>query len=129
MKNITVDFVEYRVRIVFNSLVRSFKVTEGPNSGVAITGRQIRDIIGTGYSYTVNIEPDPRYPEDYDSFYEVISSPVNYHTVRFPYGQSEIEFDAMIESGEDTMGSTIGGTTRWHGLSLTFTPIKLQREV
>lgn len=128
MQNLTVDGVEYRVRIVYGSLTRAFTVMEGPNSGTAITGRAIRDIIGTGYSYTLDIEPDPAHPDDYDELYEVISSPEETHTVELPYGQTTLQFDAMIQSGEDRMGSTFGGVTRWNGLSITFVPIKPQRE-
>ena len=76
MQNIVVDGVEYRVRVVYESLSRSFSIVEGPNGGTAITARTIRDIIGTKYDYEMRVEPDLRYPEDYDAFYEVISAPV-----------------------------------------------------
>lgn len=128
MQNVTVDGREYRVRVIYGSLRRSFAVVEGPNSGQAITAKYIRDIIGTGYSYTLDIEPDPRYPQDYDDFYEVITAPVESHSVIMPYGQDVLEFAAAVESGEDTLGPTLVGVTRWTGLSVTFTAIKPQRE-
>lgn len=129
MHNLVMDNVEYRVKIVFGSLTRSFRIIEGRNSGTAITARQIRDILGTGYSYTMNVEPDPRYPRDYDAFYDAITAPVDSHIVRMPYGQSEIEFKALVETGEDIMGATIGGAVRWNGLRVTFKPIKPQKGV
>lgn len=128
MQNVTVDNREYRVRVVYGSLRRSFAVVGGPNSGQAITARSIRDIIGTGYSYTLDIEPDPRFPQDYDDFFEDISAPVESHFVIMPYGQDVLEFAAAVESGADTLGPTLGGVTRWTGLSVTFKPIKPQRE-
>lgn len=128
MQYITLDGTEYKVRVVFGSLRRSFAVVEGPNSGQAITGKYIRDIIGTGYSYTMDIEPDQRFPKDYDAFYEVITAPVESHSVIMPYGQDVLEFAAAVESGEDILGPTLGGVTRWKGLSVTFTAIKPQRE-
>lgn len=129
MQNVIVDGIEYRVRVVYGSLTRSFELREGPNSGTAVTGKMIRDILGTGYTYTMDIEPDPQYPEDYDDFYEVITSPMESHVVAFPYGQTTMQFEAAISSGSDKMGPTFAGVTRWSGLSITFTPLRPQREV
>lgn len=129
MKYLTVDGVEYRVRVVYGSLSRRFEVVEGPNSGTAITAKLIRDILGTGYTYTMNVEPDPAFPQDYDEFYEAITAPVEFHTIELPYGQQSLLFDAAVQSGEDTMGPTLGGVTRWNGLSVTFVPLRPQREV
>lgn len=129
MKYLTVDGIEYRVRVVYGSLSRRFEVVEGPNSGTAITAKAIRDILGTGYSYTMNVEPDPAFPQDYDEFYQAITAPVESHVIELPYGQTTMQFEAMVQSGEDSMGATLGGVTRWHGLSVTFVPLRLQREV
>lgn len=127
MQNIAVDGVEYRVRVVYESLSRSFSIVEGPNGGTAITARTIRDIIGTKYAYEMNIEPDPRYPEDYDAFYEVISAPVESHMVEMPYGSSSMRFEAMIVSGEDTYAGILVNRNAWKGLRVQFKPILPQR--
>ena len=127
MKNLNIDGTEYRVRLVYGSLKRSFTITEGPNSGVAITGRNIRDIIGTSYSYSVEVEPDPAHPEDYDAMYELLTSPVDYHTIEMPYGQRTLVFEAMVTSGTDSLGANIGGVKRWNGMTLNFTAREPQR--
>ena len=127
MQNIVVDGVEYRVRVVYESLSRSFSIVEGPNGGTAITARTIRDIIGTKYGYEMCIEPDPRYPEDYDAFYEAISAPVESHTVEMPYGSGAMKFEAMIVSGEDTYRGILVNRNAWQGLRVQFKPILPQR--
>lgn len=127
MQNIVVDGVEYRVRVVYESLSRSFSIVEGPNGGTAITARAIRDIIGTKYAYEMNIEPDPRYPEDYDAFYETISAPVESHIVEMPYGNGSMKFEAMIVSGEDTYAGILVNRNAWKGLRVQFKPILPQR--
>ena len=127
MQNIVVDGVEYRVRVVYESLSRSFSIVEGPNCGTAITARSIRDIIGTKYAYEMNIEPDPRYPEDYDAFYETISAPVESHIVEMPYGNGSTKFEAMIVSGEDTYRGILANRNAWQGLRVQFKPILPQR--
>lgn len=127
MQNIVVDGVEYRVRVVYESLSRSFSIVEGPNGGTAITARTIRDIIGTKYDYEMRIEPDLRYPEDYDAFYEVISAPVESHMVEMPYGSGVMKFEAMIVSGEDTYRGILANRNAWQGLRVQFKPILPQR--
>lgn len=127
MQNIVVDGVEYRVRVVYESLSRSFSIVEGPNGGTAITARTIRDIIGTKYDYEMRVEPDLRYPEDYDAFYEVISAPVESHMVEMPYGSGVMKFEAMIVSGEDTYAGILANRNAWQGLRVQFKPILPQR--
>lgn len=127
MQNIVVDGVEYRVRVVYESLSRSFSIVEGPNGGTAITARTIRDIIGTKYEYEMRVEPDLRYPEDYDAFYEVISAPVESHMVEMPYGSGVMKFEAMIVSGEDTYRGILVNRNAWQGLRVQFKPILPQR--
>ena len=127
MQNIVVDGVEYRVRVVYESMSRSFSIVEGPNGGTAITARTIRDIIGTKYDYEMRVEPDLRYPEDYDAFYEVISAPVESHMVEMPYGSGVMKFEAMIVSGEDTYRGILANRNAWQGLRVQFKPILPQR--
>lgn len=127
MIGITLDGTLYRVRLVYNTMNRRFSLEGGTNEGYMLDRSHERDLIGTRYSYQMGIEPDPRYPQDYDAFYEAISAPVDSHTISLPYGQGSIEFDAEIDDGEDTWGGRIAGVNRWSGLKIDFTPISLQR--
>lgn len=124
---ITIDGRDYNIRIKYETLRRAFEIEEGRNSGNALDGTLIRDIIGTRYNYQIDIEPDPADPTDYDEFYDLISSPVKYHEVSFPYGQETITFNAAIQSGEDTYFGVIGCHRRWGGLSIVFQALAPQR--
>ena len=126
MQGITVDNVYYNVRVRFGTLQRSFEVAEGQNTGTALTLRMIRDIIGTRYTYQMEVEPAPGALADYDAFYEIISAPVTSHEITVPYGQSTMTFEAAIESGTDTYQGRMGGE-RWGGLTVQFHPITPQR--
>ena len=121
------DGVAYRVRIVFDSMGRSFSIVEGPNSGTSITARAIRDIMGTSYYYEMQVEPDPRYPEDYDAFYEAISAPVESHVVELPYGEESKPFEMMVLSGGDVYSGKRRGRNAWKCLKVQFQPIAPQR--
>lgn len=125
---ITIDGTEYNIRIKYETLRRAFDINEGLNSGTAIDGTMIRDIIGTRYNYQIDIEPDPADPTDYDAFYELISAPTAFHEVTFPYGQETITFNAAIQSGNDIYFGNIGGSNRWSGLSIVFQALAPQRK-
>lgn len=127
MSSIRVDGVAYRVRIVYNSMTRAFELKEGQNAGDMISYRRERDLIGTAYSYELQVEPDPSHPEDYDRLYEVLSQPVDSHKVTLPYGQETITFQAQITSGTDHFGGKLAGVNRWHGLRIQYEPLKPQK--
>lgn len=127
MNGITMDGTLYRVRVVYNTMERSFSLQSGVNEGYMLSGYHERDLIGTSYSYQMAIEPDPRHPEDYDTFYQAVSATVDSHTVTMPYGQGTITFEAEIQDGTDTSAGVVAGVRRWHGLKLTFAPVAPQR--
>lgn len=124
---ITVDGTEYNVRLKYETLTRAFSIVEGDNAGEALSGRLLRDVIGTKYSYQIDIEPDPSDPDSYDSFFQTITAPADYHTVTMPYGQSTITFDAAIQSGSDIYRGKLGNKQRWSGLSIQFIAMAPQR--
>lgn len=124
MRTIRVDGIEYRVNLKYATLVRSFTILEGNNKGDALTGRTVRDIIGTRYDYELAIEQDEDNPADYDRFYEAISAPRDTHVVTFPYGQTTLTYECMIEEGSDTYMGTYGGTELWTGLVIRFIAIE-----
>ena len=128
MNGILMDGTTYKVRVVYNSLVRSFELRSGEHEAYMISGRHERDLLGTGYAYQLAVEPDPAHPEAYDAFYEAISSPVPSHKITMPYGQGTLEFDAEILSGEDRLLGKLAGVNRWTGLVVDFQPLSLQHK-
>ena len=126
-QQLNMDGTTYRVRIVYDTLIRSFELLEGVNAGEMLSGRHERDLLGTGYTYQMQVEPDPRHPTDYDAFFEAISAPVDSHTIIMPYGQSTITYEAMVESGQDTYRGIVSGRTRWRGLTVQYRYIEPQR--
>lgn len=126
-QQLNMDGTTYRVRIVYDTLIRSFELLEGVNAGEMLSGRHERDLLGTGYTYQMQVEPDPRYPTDYDAFFEAISAPVDSHIIIMPYGQSTITYEAMVESGQDTYRGIVSGRTRWRGLTVQYRYIEPQR--
>ena len=56
MKLIKIDNVEYNV--YDSKITRSFQVLDGENAGRLMNGKMERDIIGTYYNYTWELEAD-----------------------------------------------------------------------
>lgn len=122
----TVDGIPYKgVHVV--SVKRSFAVLDGENAGRTMDGAMQRDIIGTYYNYSMEIDPVHSNPDEYNALYEVLSSPENSHTITFPYGKDSITFQAYISNGEDELLDSLDGGNRWDNLSINFIAMKPQR--
>lgn len=128
MYGVILDGVTYNLRVTFETIGRSFRIEDGENAGNMLSGLYQRDIIGTYYDYSMQVEADPNDPTTYDNFYQAITSPVNSHELTLPYGQSSITFNAMITSGSDTFRGKVGGKNRWGNLQINFTAIEPYRE-
>lgn len=120
------DGVEYP-SVHVTSLKRSFSILDGPNSGRALSGDMIRDVIGTYYNYSIDVKPDSQNPEEYDTFYEEVSAPVDYHIMEFPYGQTMYSFKAYVTSGDDSIIIKGEDNTLWAGLTLNFIAMSPKR--
>lgn len=122
---ITMDGVEYpNIHVV--SLKRSFQILDGENAGRVMTGEMDRDIIGTYYNYSCEIDASGADRQEYDDFYEAISAPKDSHEITVPYGQKSISFQAYVTNGEDNL-ITMYAENEWGGLSFNFIAMAPQR--
>ena len=114
----SVDGRYYNVNII--SLKRTGSVLDGENAGRLKNGKMIRDVIGTYYNYSMQIDADALDPAEYDELFEIMSSPDDSHMVIMPYGQTVLTFEAYISEVSDEL-DIINDETRWGNLSVTFT--------
>ena len=120
----SIDGVELRVNVI--KLERGFSVTDTENSGRTQDFSMHRDVAGTFYNYTLEVEPESEHRADYDTFYNIISAPVESHRMIFPYGQETLEFKAYVTQGKDSL-KRIDGKNLWSGLSVNFVAMAPQR--
>ena len=121
---VIIDGITYDVRVRFDTLARSFSVVEGRNSGTSINGKAIRDIVGTSYSYSMSVEPNPMNAADYDALVAVISDTSDYHEITVPYGQGTQTFRVYTTGAGDRLNGRIAGRNRWHGMTISFKPFE-----
>lgn len=124
----TIDGKEFNVTVPSGGIQRSFSVLDTDKTGRSQSGDMIRDIIGTYYNYSIAINTKLLKNKEYDDLYEIISSPVEYHMLTVPYGQTTLTFKAYVTSGTDSF-DTVGknGAKRWKGLKLNFVAMSPQR--
>lgn len=120
------DGVTYRTLHVMK-LTRNFSILDGENAGRLQNGAMVRDIVGTYYNFSMEIDPDAASRQDYDSFYEAISAPVDSHTLEVPYGQTTLVFEAYVTSGSDELSYMEDSANRWENLSINFIAMEPQR--
>lgn len=122
----TIDGIEYS-NVMVSSLKRVFEVRDGTNKGESISGKSIRDITGTYFSYELTIDASLLEPDEYDTLFEILCAPVESHTVKFPYGQSTYEFEAEILSGSDSLLVSEYDYNMWGDFTITFQAIQPNR--
>lgn len=122
----TVDGVPYP-RVNVTGLRRTFSVLDGPNAGRVMDGGMRRDIIGTYYNYSMELTSDYSDLSEYDALYEVLSAPVDSHTIVVPYGQETLTFEAYVANGEDELFHLQEGFRKWNGLTVNFIAVSPQR--
>ena len=117
-----VDGVAYNVAVT--SFKRKFSVLDGKNAGRTIDARMHRDILGTFYNYTLELDLNRA---QYDALYEVLSAPDDSHAVVLPYGQTTLAFDAYVTSGEDTLVRMTDKGNYWKSLKVNLIAMAPQR--
>lgn len=122
----SIDGKEY-ANVHVTSLKRSFSVLDGENAGRTMDGAMQRDIIGTYYNYSMEIDPSGSDPAEYDSLYEALSAPQNSHALIVPYGRGTLTFQAYVSNGEDELFFAGGEEQQWDNLTVNFIAMKPQR--
>lgn len=122
-----VDNIEF-TKAVVDKPKRSFNIVDGDNAGrLLITAKMDRDVLGTLYNYSLKIDSSFMTAEEYDVLYELLSSPVDSHTIEVPYGQTTLVYEAYVTSGTDELILIKDGANYWEGLTINFVAMEPQR--
>ncbi len=123
---ITIDGTIFNVGIV--KITRKASISK-ENLGTTLDERKHYDVRGTYYDYDVLFNTKAMNISEYDRLYEVITAPVEFHTVTLPYGQSTITFIAHTKASSDSIVFSYTGKRKWGGFTVTFESLEPQREV
>lgn len=122
-----IDGIEF-TKAVVDKPKRSFQILDGENAGRQIlTAKMERDVLGTFYNYSMNIDSSFMSKEEYDTLYELLSAPVDSHIIEVPYGQSTLVYEAYITSGSDELIAIRKNVNLWDNLSINFVAMEPER--
>lgn len=123
---LNVDGVNYD-NIHITSLQRNAEVLDGPNATRTTSGSMVRDILGTFYNYSVEVDSDEASVAEYDALYEVLSAPEDCHVIVMPYGQTTLTFQAYVTKVADEIIHINDVEQRWGSMSFQFIAMRPQR--
>ena len=64
---------------------------------------------------------------EYDALYDLLSAPVDSHTIEVPYGQTTWVYEAYVTNGTDELVGIRGDVNVWANLSINFIAMEPQR--
>ena len=122
-----VDGIEF-TKAVVDKPKRGFQILDGENAGRLIRiAKMERDVLGTFYNYTMNIDSRFMSKEEYDILYDILSAPEPSHTIEVPYGQTIWVYEAYVTNGTDELIEIRNGVNIWANLSINFIAMEPQR--
>lgn len=114
----TIDGRSFDVAVV--SLKQNFEVLDGPNAGRTMDARMHRDILGTFYNYTIEVDLAQLNRADADALFNIVSAPVDSHVCAFPHGQESLTQDMYIAKGSRELFRQYGNRNYWGKMSWNY---------
>lgn len=128
MNYIKLNGVEFDADVAISAYNRNFNVLDGPNAGRVLTGRMIRDVIGTYLGHKITVF---RRGDDYaglDEFWEYLYQHSIDDSVLLEAadGQKTISYQAYYTSASQDIEKVEKGVNFWGEIEVNFTPIDAQ---
>lgn len=128
MSYIKLNGIEFDADVAISSYKRSFNVLDGNNARRVMTGRMVRDIIGTyiGHSLTVFRRGDNY--KGLDDFWDYLIEHSVDDSVMLEAadGQSTISYEAYYTSGTQNLEKVENGVNYWGEIEINFVPMEAQ---
>lgn len=115
----SIDGVEYRVKC---AATRGAEVRESDISGLLLNGQIFRDVLGTYFTYDIELEMPLKNKGRYSALIEQLTEPVDGHLFVLPYNTETLELTGKASDIEDVWKKLPSGYTYWDGLKFTIEP-------
>ena len=128
MCDIKLNGIEFDTEVAISSYNRSFNVLDGENAGRVMTGRMVRDIIGTyiGHKLTVFRRGDNYKGLDDFWSYLVAHSTDDSVMLEAADGQTTISYEAYYTSASQDLEKVEGHVNYWGEIEVNFVPMEAQ---
>lgn len=128
MNYIKLNGITFDADVAISKYNRYFNVLDGDNAGRVMTGRMIRDVIGSylGHKLTVFRRGDNY--KGLDDFWDYLfqHSVDDYVTLEAADGQTTISYEAYFTSASQDIEKVENGVNYWGEIEVNFIPMDAQ---
>lgn len=127
MNYLKINGQPFDVTVAISDLEENFNVLDGENAGRVMTGRMVRDIIGTYIGHTVTFFNGKNHA-DFDALWDYLVEHSVDDSVMLEAadGQSSISYEAYYTSGTRKLRQVEGGVNYWDEIEVSFVPMEAQ---
>lgn len=127
MNYIKINDTAFDVTVAISDIEESFNVLDGDNAGRVMTGRMIRDVIGTYIGHKVTFF-NGKSNADFDALwsYLIAHSVDDSVTLEAADGQTSISYEAYYTSGSRRLRQVDNGVNYWDEIEVNFIPMEAQ---
>lgn len=126
MSYIKLNGVEFDADVAISSYQRNFNVLDGDNAGRVMTGRMVRDIIGTYIGHKLTVFRRGNNYEGLDNFWDYLVAHSIDDSVMLEAadGQTTISYEAYYTSGTQEIEKVENGVNFWGEIEVSFVPME-----
>lgn len=117
----------FDVDVAISDIEETFNTLDGENAGRVMSGRMVRDIIGTYIGHKITFF-NGKSREDFDALWDFLveHSVDDYVTLEAADGQSSISYEAYYTSGTRKIRTVEDGVNYWNEIQVSFVPMDAQ---
>ncbi len=117
----------FDVTVAISDIEETFNVLDGSNAGRVMSGRMIRDVIGTYIGHKITFF-NGKSNADFDALwnYLIAHSVDDYVNLEAADGQTSLSYQAYYTSGTRSLRSAADGTNVWDEIEINFIPMDAQ---
>ena len=128
MSYIKLNGKEFDADVAISSYNRNFNVLDGENSGRVMTGRMVRDIIGTYIGHKIRVFRRGDNYAGLDEFWDYLIEHSVDDSVMLEAadGQTSISYEAYYTTGSQDIERVVNGVNYWGEIEINFVPMDAQ---
>ena len=117
----------FDVTVAISDIEETFNVLDGANAGRVMSGRMIRDVIGTYIGHKITFF-NGKNNADFDALWDylIAHSVDDYVNLEAADGQTSLSYQAYYTSGTRSLRSAADGTNVWDEIEINFVPMDAQ---
>lgn len=117
----------FDVAVAISDIEETFNVLDGSNAGRVMSGRMIRDVIGTYIGHKITFF-NGKSNADFDALWDylIAHSVDDYVNLEAADGQTSLSYQAYYTSGTRSLRSAADGTNVWDEIEINFVPMDAQ---